>query len=367
MHSGLLNYKYMRKRYLFFVSIAYSYPILRPLQNEIWNRGDEVAWFIENNCPILLNKGEKLLSSIQEVMAYNPIATFAPGNYIYDFFPGIKVSLFHGYPINKRGDEKDDHFSIRGWFDIYCTQGETSTLPFKRLEEKYGFFKVYETGWCKADAFVNKSKQKRPRNERPVILYSSTFTKGITSAPHLFDTISKLVGEHPWDWIISFHPMFHDTSVIEQYKELARTYPNVTFHEGGLIDAELLNKADVLLSDASSIIIEFMLLDKPVVTYCNTNPGKQLLNITDPLVVGETIEKALTRPDALMANIRSYVHKYEAHADGCSSARVLNAVDNYIWYYQEKLRPKPWNIMRKFKLRWKAGYSLIPGITNNDI
>ena len=67
-------------------------------------------------------------------MDYQPIAVFAPGNYIYDFFPGVKVSLFHGYPINKRGDEKDDHFSVRGWFDVYCTQGETSTLPFKELE-----------------------------------------------------------------------------------------------------------------------------------------------------------------------------------------------------------------------------------------
>ena len=349
----------MRKHYLFFVSIAYSYPILRPLQEEIWRRGDEVAWFIENDCPVLLNKGEKRLYNVQEVLRYNPIATFAPGNYIYDFFPGVKVSLFHGYPINKRGDERDDHFSIRGWFDIYCTQGETSTLPFKKLEEKCGFFKVYETGWCKADSFVNRRKQKVAAHDRPVILYSSTFTKNITSAPHLFDALSRLVREKPWDWVISFHPMFHDANVIAQYKELARTCPNVTFHEGGLVDAELLNSADVLLSDASSVIIEFMLLDKPVVTYCNTCPGEHLLDVTDPLVVGGAIERALTRPDELMASIRSYVHKHEAHADGCSSGRVLDAVNNYIWYYQGRTRTKPWNLVRKFKLRWRVGYPLM--------
>ena len=75
-------------------------------------------------------------------MDYQPIAVFAPGNYIYDFFPGVKVSLFHGYPINKRGDEKDDHFSVRGWFDVYCTQGETSTLPFKAVS--YTHLDVYK-------------------------------------------------------------------------------------------------------------------------------------------------------------------------------------------------------------------------------
>ena len=78
----------MKKHYLFFVSVAYSYPILRPLQDEIRRRGDDVAWFIEPDCPVLLNQDERWLQSVQEVMDYQPIAVFAPGNYIYDFcFP----------------------------------------------------------------------------------------------------------------------------------------------------------------------------------------------------------------------------------------------------------------------------------------
>ncbi|CAA0365346.1 hypothetical protein ALT785_790002 [Alteromonas infernus] len=34
---------------------------------------------------------------------------------------------------------------------MYCTQGPSSTPVFKQLEEKLGFFKCYETGWCKVD------------------------------------------------------------------------------------------------------------------------------------------------------------------------------------------------------------------------
>ena len=66
----------MKKHYLFFVSVAYSYPILRPLQDEIRRRGDEVAWFVEPDCTVLLDQDERWLQSVQEVMDYQPIAVF---------------------------------------------------------------------------------------------------------------------------------------------------------------------------------------------------------------------------------------------------------------------------------------------------
>lgn len=346
----------MKKNYLFFVSVAYSYPILRPLQEEIWRRGDEAAWFVEAGCPVLLEQGERLLTSVQEVMDYQPVAVFAPGNHVYDFFPGVKVSLFHGYPINKRGDRHDDHFAVRGWFDVYCTQGATSTTVFKELERQYGFFKVYETGWCKADAYARERTHRRV-NKHPVIFYSTTFTRQITSARCLLPVIRRLAATKEWDWILSFHPMA-DRKLVDEYRELARTLPNVTFHEGGLLDAALLNRADVLLSDATSAIVEFMLLDKPVVTFRNTMPGPHLLNVTEEGDVEAALEHALTRPEELMEQVRAYVGRHEGHLDGGASARVLDAVDNYRWYYQGHTRTKPWNLLRKLKLRWRLGVSL---------
>jgi hypothetical protein len=179
----------MGKRYLFFASLSYSYPILRPLQEEIRRRGDDVAWFLEDSCPDLLTAEEKRLNTIDEVMQYNPIAIFAPGNYIYDFFPGIKVQVFHGYPINKRNDKVDDHFRLRGWFDIYCTQGESSTIPFKQLEKKHKYFKIYETGWCKTDN-ITTLKPSDP-NRKPTIFVATTFSKGISSLDVLYPTIKS--------------------------------------------------------------------------------------------------------------------------------------------------------------------------------
>lgn len=348
----------MNRRYLFFVSIAYSYPILRPLQDEIRRRGDEVAWYVERTCPLLLEPGERHLRSMAAVMAWNPVAVFTPGNYVYDFFPGVKVSLFHGYPINKRGDETDDHFAVRGWFDIYCTQGESSTLTFRKLEERYGYFRVYETGWCKADLYARM--RRRPlAGRRPVVLYSTTFTRSITSAPALYDTIARLARTGEWDWVLSFHPKYDDAEVMDRYRALAGELPNVTFHEGGLVDADLLQGADVLLSDASSVIVEAMLTDCPVVTFRNTCPGPHLLNVTETDGVEPALRRALTRPAELMEPMRAYVAHHESHLDGHNCARVLDAVDDFLVRRSSGLRHKPLNLLRRFKLRLYTGYPLL--------
>lgn len=343
----------MSKHFLFFVSLPYSYSILRPLQEEIWKQGDTVAWYIEDSCENLLTENEILLPEIKDVMDYTPVAVFAPGNHIYDFFPGVKVQLFHGYAMKKRVEKIDDHFTIRGWFDIYCTQGPSSTPYFKELENKHQFFKVYETGWTKVDPFFKIPAQEK--NDPPVILYSPTFTKGISSAETLYGTIRNLISTNPWNWIITFHPKLDSPEQLEKYGKLAAEFPNVTFYRfnEGL---ETLKKIDVMLCDSSSIIIEAMLLGKPVVTFKNTHPGPHVIDVQNPELIAEAIETALQRPADLLEHINQYTLNHEAGRDGLNAKRVLLAVDNFIQNYQGKLPKKPLNLVRKLKIRWKTGY-----------
>ena len=345
----------MEKHYLFFASLSYAYSILRPLQAEIRRRGDLAAWYLEPSCPDRLLPGEKRLHTFDEVKAFAPIAVFAPGNWIYDFFPGVKVAVFHGYPMKKRIEKIDDHFTIRGWFDIYCSQGESSTPYFKYLEQKLGFFKIYETGWCKVDAFFSPDLPPEPARSRPTVLYAPTFTRGISSAWDLRPVIKQLAHEKPWDWIITFHPKLNDPQLLADYEQLARECSNVTFtrvNEG----LKTFRQSNVMLCDSSSITVEYMMLDKPVVTYRNTHPGNFLLDVRETDLIGPAIEKALQRPAELMENIRRYTMMHESHRDGHNSARVLDAVDDFIKHYQGRIKSKPLNLFRKLKLRWKLRY-----------
>lgn len=344
------------KRYLLFASHSYAYSIMRPIEREIWRRGDEVAWFLEDTCPDMLQEGERRLKTIPAVIKWNPLAVIAPGNWVYSFFPGIKVEVFHGYPMKKRIEKVDDHFTLRGWWDIYCTQGESSTPYFTELSNRKGYFKIYETGWPKVDDFFDPQLPPEPKRERPCILYAPTFSKGISSAWEMAAAIDKMAAERPWDWIITFHPkLLTDQQLLADYEALAQKHPNVEFRRvnKGL---ETFRESDVLLCDSSSLIVEYLMTGKPAVTLRNTHPGPFLLDVQTIDEIAPAIERALTRPAELMQAIDEYTRYHERHRDGRNSARVLDAIDDFKANYEGKIPKKPLNLIRKWKIRWRLKY-----------
>ena len=138
------------------------------------------------------------------------------------------------------------------------------------LEKRHGFFKVYETGWTKADSFFSNSYHVELLGSASDTLLP-TFTKGISSAWDLLPTIKQLAATRQWDWIITFHPKLDDQQLIDDYQRMADKMPNVEFARlnKGL---ETFLRSDVMLCDSSSITVEYMMLGKSVVTYRNTHP-----------------------------------------------------------------------------------------------
>ncbi len=344
------------KRYLLFASHSYAYSILRPIEREALRRGAEVAWFLEDTCPDMLSVDEVRIRTIDEAIAWNPLAVIAAGNWVYPFLPGIKVEVFHGYPIYKRPNRLYSHFSLRGWWDIYCTQGPSSTDIFRQLEEKKGYFKVYETGWPKSDDTFNPELPPVPERKRPCILYGTTFTQGITSVWDMAPVIDRLASEKSWDWMITFHPKLMDyPDLLSLYETIFQKHDNIVFL-GANITYDAFRKCDVLLCDSSSLIVEFLITGKPAVTYRNTHPGPYLIDVQQLDEVEPALERALTRPAELMRAIDEYANYHEPHRDGQNSARVLDAIDDFAANYQGRLKHKPLNLVRKLKLRWRLKY-----------
>ena len=352
------------KKYLLYVSHLYAFAIVRPLQEEILRQGGTVAWFLAQKKYIpRLKKGERLLETVDAVMKFQPDVVFVASNVVPDFFPGIKVQLFHGFNAQKR-DSSRGHFKVRGFFDLYCTQGPSTTIPFKALEKKHGYFKVTETGWAKVDPLFKVGSGSRSKIERelyladlsdprPVVLFTSTFTPALSAAHEIYDAVAAMMHRKNWRWIITFHPKM-DPGVILKYKNLCQAC-QATFYGGDDV-MPLLKQADVMLSDTSSIISEFILQKKPVVTFCNRVPGDHLINVTDPRNLDKAIVHALTRPASLITAIEAYIADIHPYDDGRSSARVLGAVDYFLENKKMGLESKPLNLIRRIKMRFKYRY-----------
>jgi CDP-glycerol glycerophosphotransferase (TagB/SpsB family) len=319
------------KHYLLYGSERYALAILRPIQEAIRARGDETAWFFDGPGATDLRPDEKLLT-VEEVRAWKPYAVITSSNAVPHFFPGVKVETFHGFDAGK-----PRHIYIRGFFDLYCTTGPRDTAAFGALAAKLGHFSVAETGFPKIDPFMASL------GDEP---------EPVRNAPVLYDEIARLSRTGEWRWIVTFHPKM-DPAMVAKYKALQNEY--LTFAENDNI-LELFPQADVMCSDTSSALNEFLLTYKPVVTFKNRRPGPQLIDIDDPAQFEPAIRRALSRPPELMAAIRQFADQLHPYRDGRSSERVLDAIDAFVAQGGRNRKPKPMNLWRKLKIRKRIGY-----------
>lgn len=341
------------KRYLFYIAHNYSFEILRPLQRVILAQGDEVKWLAigrEVNLSYF-QSNDSVLNSIDDARAYNPDASFAPGNEIPNFIPGLKVQVFHGLEWKKKG-----HFVIRDFFDLYCTHGPATTSRFNVLAKKHGFFDVVETAWPKLDyLFTSPSmaiKDDLHGQDKKIILYAPTFSPTLTSAPALFDEIKRLSEQKNYHWLIKFHPKMA-TQWLEQYKTLVKD--NVQIIETSSIN-ELLQTADIMVSDTSSVIGEFSLLNKVTVSLNNKEPGDYLVNIETADQLEPAIEQALKPSKKLKTAIKAYADDLHPYHDGQAAQRILSATENILLNGKQAKKSKPLNIFRNLKQRKKLKY-----------
>ena len=334
-------------RYLLYGSERYALAILRPVQAAIRARGDEAAWFFDGPGAEDLVADERLLD-VAEVRAWNARAVITPSNAVPHFFPGVKVETFHGFDAGK-----PRHIYIRGFFDLYCTTGPRDTAQFLTLADQLGHFAVTETGWPKLDPFLRCiAGAIPPVRKPPVILYHSTFSPAWSAADTLYEEVKRLSRDGRWRWLVTFHPKMNaDTRA--RYEALQNDYLRFAYDDNIL---DLFGQVDMMCSDTSSALNEFLLTGKPVVTFRNRRPGPQLIDISDPGQFEAAIERALQRPPELLQAIRAYADAIHPWRDGRSSERVLEAIDAFIAAGARNPRRKPLNLWRKLKIRRRIGY-----------
>lgn len=314
-------------------------------------RNYSYVWFITPKLEKLFPfKNEPVTQSIQELIAFQSDAIICPGNEVPHYLRGLKVQIFHGLAGEKKG-----HFRIRHYFDLYFTQGPYFTERFNHLKQRYKDFDVIETGWPKLDAYANNpleiAQQKRDllakHDARHLILYAPTFSPSLTSAAAFLPEIEKLAQTGAYVIHIKFHDLMSE-EFIRAYKKLATHYDNVYYKEGRNIIEQLL-LADILVSDTSSVIYEFLLLNKPVITLNNISDKIQWENISDATLLSQTIAQTI-ETDPFAAQRAAVISAYHPYHDGKSSERILDAIAQHIKKQGVPLKRKL-PLLRRMKIK----------------
>lgn len=339
-------------RILLFCENRYAVDILRPLHDEaVGQGGHEVLWYVHEpkikDFPY--DKEVQATRSMQECYDFSPEAIFVPGNIVPYYLPGVKIQVFHGYAA-----EKKDHWIIRRYFDTYFTQGPFFTRHFKESAKRYGDFEVVETGWTKQDwikrhlhAFDNDRRRLLERHGKTKIaLYCPTFSPKLTSLPKIRQALEKFLDENPdWLLLLKFHPLTHQQWV-DEYRDWASGRDDTLYidKEHNITDLQIMS--DLVISDTSSAVYEFLLLDRPVVTLDTIAHDIYWENITDPEQLGIAIDRALNDPESI-ARRREVRDSYDPYLDGKCCKRMIEAAQDYIRRHGTPRRRKL-NLWRRY-------------------
>jgi len=316
---------------ILFCMNPYSFGILEPVMQVLKEKKYEYIWFVKT---AILEKfpyqDQRCTSKIEDLVRFNSDAIFVPGNEVPHYLRGVKIQVFHGLAGEKKG-----HFRIRNYFDLYLTQGPYFTRWFSKAAAKHKDFSVVETGWPKLDVYgkelhkydsdklflLKKSKAKK------IILYAPTFSPSLTSAPHLLTQIEELAKSKEYLVLIKFHDLMAE-DMIDSYKKLSMSFENVLFIEERNIIKYLLI-ADLMISDTSSVVYEFLLLDKPVITFKNNS---HVINWDNQLSFSSLMKRVAKNliEDPFKEQRLKILKEYHPYTDGNSAKRMVEAVEEYI-------------------------------------
>ena len=320
-------------RIVLFCENKYAIDILKPLQDEAEDEGvNDILWYVhKKRIPDFpLKDSVNWTNSIQEVYDFFPDVVFVPGNIVPYYLRGVKIQIFHGYAA-----EKKDHWIIRRYFDTYFTQGPYFTRKFKQLSYKYKDFEVLETGWTRQDWIsdhrssfdIEKNELLQKYGKKQIVLYAPTFSPKLTSLPLIKDALIKLTKEKDVLLMMKFHPLTSQ-EWIDEYRQLANEHDNMIFVEDFSVTKYLL-MADVMISDTSSTIYEFLLLNKPVITLRAISKDIYWKNIDNPEELCDAFEQV--QHDEKIISLRRWViENYDPYTDGDVARRMLEGARDYI-------------------------------------
>ena len=136
--------------------------------------------------------------------------------------------------------------------------------------------------------------------------------------------------------------------LIKTYKNIAKGNDKIIYETERNI-TKFLIISDILISDTSSVVYEFLLLNKPVLTFKNDNQKIFWDDAKEYTKLKERVESNLVKDQ--FKDQRQYImDNYHPYSDGKSAKRMVEAVEDYIENFGVPEKRKL-SIYRKHKIK----------------
>ena len=285
-------------RVAFFAALRFHAPILAPIRDALGGRAETL-----------------LAADRRAIVAFAPHVVVMAASPHLEYFrhhlPGaFIVNVRHGL-IGKQGLRRLPKRASARRFDAVCVGDPLRKVHYESAGARPDIF--WDTGYPQMDPlFRCDPPPALPLDPaRPTLLYAPTWNLGLSSAAMLGERLVDLVRAQAPDLnvIIKPHPVIGDWRPrwMAGWARLAAAHRGVHLVEDTHADVvPYLLASDVLLSDASSVVFEFLALDRPIVLVTNPRHRADPAWLDDDIVwrwrdLGHEIGDAGELPGAVAA------------------------------------------------------------------